>query len=113
MDSNQVEGVIREGVGRVQDGVGGLTGDAKVQLEGKGNQLAGAAQRTLGDLKDKAGELAGSAGAKAQDLYASADGFARERPLATLGFGVLLGIGLGIAVGAQLASQSRTVYFRR
>jgi uncharacterized protein YjbJ (UPF0337 family) len=113
MDENQVEGVIREGVGRLQDGVGGVAGDTKTQLKGKANEVAGAAQRTFGDIKDKAGDLAGSAGAKAQDLYGAADQFARQQPLASVGIGVLVGFGLGVLLGAQVLGQTRTVYFRR
>ena len=75
--------------------------------------LAAPAQRAFGDIKDKAGELAGSAGAKAQDIYGAADQFAREQPLASIGIGALVAFGLGIVVGAQLAGQTRTVYFRR
>ena len=113
MDENQVEGVIREGVGRLQDGVGGLAGDAEIQAKGKINQAAGVAQRAYGDIKDKASALAGDAQAKAQDVYGAADQFARQQPLAAVGIGVLIGFGLGMLVGAQVTSARRRTYFWR
>ncbi len=113
MDENQVEGVVKKGVGRLQDAAGGLTGDNEIQLKGKVNEAAGAVQQAYGDIKDKAVALANDAGAKAQDLYGSADQFAREQPLATLGIGVAIGFALGILVGAQISESSRPRYFRR
>ena len=41
MTDDRIEGAMREGVGHVQDAVGGLTGDGRMQLEGKLNQAAG------------------------------------------------------------------------
>ncbi len=53
MDENEIEGAARELGGRVQDAVGGLTGDARIQAKGKWNQAAGSAQRTLGTAADE------------------------------------------------------------
>lgn len=53
VDENEVEGVAREIGGRVQDAVGGLTGDAATQAKGKWNQAAGAAQKTFGAAADE------------------------------------------------------------
>jgi uncharacterized protein YjbJ (UPF0337 family) len=56
MDENTYEGAARDFGGRVQDAVGGLTGDAATQARGKFNQAAGQAQQAYGaavdDLKD-------------------------------------------------------------
>jgi uncharacterized protein YjbJ (UPF0337 family) len=48
VDENEVEGTVRDLGGKVQDAVGGLTGDAKIQAEGKLNQAYGKAQKTFG-----------------------------------------------------------------
>ncbi len=50
MTDERIEGVLRQGAGRVQDAVGGLTGDAKTQAKGKLNQAAGALQDTYGQV---------------------------------------------------------------
>jgi uncharacterized protein YjbJ (UPF0337 family) len=56
MDENRFEGAARNIGGKVQDAVGGLTGDASTQARGKLNQAAGQAQQAYGaavdDLKD-------------------------------------------------------------
>jgi uncharacterized protein YjbJ (UPF0337 family) len=53
VDENEIKGAAREFGGRVQDAVGGLTGDARTQAEGKWNQAAGRAQRTFGVAVDE------------------------------------------------------------
>jgi len=53
VDENEVEGTIRDLGGKVQDAVGGLTGDAKTQAEGKYNQAFGKAQKTFGAAADE------------------------------------------------------------
>ncbi len=53
MDENEVEGTFRDLGGKVQDAVGGLTGDEKTQAEGKYNQMAGKAQKTFGAAADE------------------------------------------------------------
>jgi uncharacterized protein YjbJ (UPF0337 family) len=56
MDENEIEGTIREVGGKVEDAVGGLTGDTKTQAEGKFDQLAGKAQKTFGAAADEVRE---------------------------------------------------------
>ena len=49
MDENRVEGTARNLGGKVQEGFGKVTGNARTQAEGLANQAAGAAQ----DLMDR------------------------------------------------------------
>ncbi len=56
VDENEVEGTFRDLGGKVQDAVGGLTGDTKTQAEGKYNQMAGKAQKTFGAAADEVRE---------------------------------------------------------
>ncbi len=53
VDENEIEGAARDLGGKVQDAVGGLTGDASTQAEGKWNQAAGKAQKTFGAAADE------------------------------------------------------------
>jgi uncharacterized protein YjbJ (UPF0337 family) len=81
MDENRFEGTARNIGGKVQDAVGGLTGDTATQARGKLNQAAGQAQQAYGaavdDLKDFTA---------AQPMTAL---------LAAMGIGVVLGFILG------------------
>lgn len=52
VDENEIKGTAREFGGRVQDAIGGVTGDAGTQAEGKFNQAAGKVQKTFGATVD-------------------------------------------------------------
>ena len=52
----QVEGAAQTVVGRVQDAVGGLTGDTATQAEGKARQVLGTIQRNYGETIDNVRE---------------------------------------------------------
>lgn len=54
MKSEQVKGVLEQAAGRAQDILGDLTGDERLQLEGKARRSAGELQRRYGDLLDDA-----------------------------------------------------------
>jgi uncharacterized protein YjbJ (UPF0337 family) len=50
--SDRVGGTAREFGGRVQEGVGNLTGDTKTQAEGLYNQASGQAQQAAAQFSD-------------------------------------------------------------
>lgn len=52
MDKDRVDGSAKNMGGKVKEGVGKLTGDAKLQSEGKADQVEGKIQNTVGGLKD-------------------------------------------------------------
>jgi uncharacterized protein YjbJ (UPF0337 family) len=47
MDEDRISGTARNADGKIEEGVGRLTGDAKTQIQGKLDQAAGAAQDPL------------------------------------------------------------------
>jgi uncharacterized protein YjbJ (UPF0337 family) len=49
--NEQVTGVANQGVGRVQDAVGGLTGHADLQAKGKIKEAVGTVQQAFGEAK--------------------------------------------------------------
>ncbi len=61
VNENRIEGAARNFGGKVQDAVGGLTGDSETQARGKVNQLAGTAQNSFGSVLDEAGDWVDSA----------------------------------------------------
>ena len=52
MDENRIEGSARNLGGKVQEGVGRVTGDAQSTIEGVVNQAAGTAQNLYGQSAD-------------------------------------------------------------
>jgi uncharacterized protein YjbJ (UPF0337 family) len=56
MDENRIEGTARHLGGKVQEGLGKLTGNARRQAEGLANQAAGTAQDLYGQAADSARE---------------------------------------------------------
>ena len=55
---DSVEGKAKVAKGRVKDAAGGLTGDGRLQLEGKLDQAKGKVQDTVGKVKRKLGRSA-------------------------------------------------------
>ena len=84
VDENQVEGTVTEGVGRLKDAAGGLTGDGSMQADGKIDQLQGRVQSEYGDLLEQARE-------QFEDVTA----MMRDQPLAALGIAAGVGFLLG------------------
>lgn len=98
MTDDRIEGRLREGVGHVQDAVGGLTGNSRTQAQGKINQVAGSAQDAVGQAREKV-----------QDLYDEVESYAKEQPLTALA----VTLGLGVFIGLVLRGGQKTVYVRK
>jgi uncharacterized protein YjbJ (UPF0337 family) len=52
MDKEHIKGATEKAKGSIKDAVGGLTGDSKLQAEGKIDKVKGAAHNAAGDIKD-------------------------------------------------------------
>jgi uncharacterized protein YjbJ (UPF0337 family) len=52
MDKDRIEGAARQAKGAVKTVVGKVTGDAKLESEGKVDKAGGKAQNAIGGLKD-------------------------------------------------------------
>jgi uncharacterized protein YjbJ (UPF0337 family) len=68
MNENQIEGAARDGIGKVKDGLGGLTGDAELQVDGKMDQAAGKVQAKVGEVADQLGGTAKAAVGQVSDF---------------------------------------------
>lgn len=51
MDKDRVEGIGKKVTGSIKEAIGKVTGDTKLQTEGKADQVAGT-QNTVGGAKD-------------------------------------------------------------
>jgi uncharacterized protein YjbJ (UPF0337 family) len=52
MDKDRIEGVGKQVKGAVKDAAGKVTGDTKLQAEGKADKAAGKVQNAVGGAKD-------------------------------------------------------------
>lgn len=52
MHSDRIEGTAKQIKGAAKDLAGKITGDAKLQAEGKMDKIAGKAQNAIGGVKD-------------------------------------------------------------
>ena len=52
MDHNRVEGIVDQAKGAIKEGAGKLTGDEKLQAEGKADKASGKVQNAVGGAKD-------------------------------------------------------------
>jgi uncharacterized protein YjbJ (UPF0337 family) len=52
MDKDRVEGAANQAKGSIKEAAGKLTGDAKLEGEGKADKVAGKVQNAVGGLKD-------------------------------------------------------------
>lgn len=50
-DQDQFKGAAKELGGNIKEGIGKLTGNEKLQAEGKVDQVEGAVQKKVGDVK--------------------------------------------------------------
>jgi uncharacterized protein YjbJ (UPF0337 family) len=89
MNEDAIIGTGKDALGKVKDGVGGLTGDTNTQTDDKLDQAAGKAQEvfrnaseglsdSVGALTSKASELAGHAEEKFLDATSSAKEIVRD-----------------------------------
>jgi uncharacterized protein YjbJ (UPF0337 family) len=52
MDKDRIKGAAVQAKGTVKEAAGKVTGDAKLEAEGKADNLAGKVQSAVGGLKD-------------------------------------------------------------
>ena len=52
MDKDRVKGSAKQAAGAIKETVGKITGDAKLQADGKADKTAGKIQNTVGGVKD-------------------------------------------------------------
>ncbi|MDP3802444.1 MAG: CsbD family protein [Phenylobacterium sp.] len=95
MTDQRIEGAATELEGQVQNGLGRMTGDGKLQLEGRINEVKGKALDAYGRVIDGLDGLVEKAPAQYQDNARKGLDFARRKPLLTTGIVAGLAILLG------------------
>lgn len=56
IDDDRIEGAAKNLGGKIKEGIGNLTGDAKLKRDGEVEQVEGRAQNAIGGIKDSARE---------------------------------------------------------
>lgn len=85
MTDQRIEGVATELMGKAQGGIGRLTGDSKLQVEGKLNEVKGKALDAYGRVIDGLDGMVDKAPADLQEPARKGLDFARRKPLLTTG----------------------------
>lgn len=52
MDKNRIEGIARQAKGTIKEATGKITGNERLEAEGKAEKVTGNAQEKLGQAKD-------------------------------------------------------------
>src|SRR5690242_12838614 len=99
MDENRIEGTIKNAGGKVQEGLGRMTGDAKTQAEGMVNQVRGSAQDLYGQARDSASQFADSAGVRGRQTGAAFEKALRDTIESQPYTAVLVALGIGWLLG--------------
>ena len=58
MDKDRIKGAAKQAKGAIKETAGKVTGDAKLESEGKADKIAGKMQNVVGGLKDTLRETA-------------------------------------------------------
>ncbi len=85
MTDQRIEGAATELEGKVQNGLGRLTGDAGLQLDGRLNEVKGRALDAYGRVIDGLDGIVAKAPVQYQDKARQGLDFARRKPLLTTG----------------------------
>ncbi|HEV2080879.1 MAG TPA: CsbD family protein [Brevundimonas sp.] len=95
MTDQRILGSTEQGLGKAQAGLGKLTGDAKLRLDGRVTEFRGQARDAYGRVVDGIEGLVAKAPAEYQEYGRRGIDFARRKPLLTTGIVAGLAIVLG------------------
>jgi uncharacterized protein YjbJ (UPF0337 family) len=110
--NEQVTGVANQGVGRIQDAVGGLTGNAELQAKGKIKEAVGTVQQAFGQAKggvqDAFEETLEGVREQIHEQLDAVETYVVSKPLPA----VAIAGAIGIVLGLLLRGRSKTIYLR-
>ena len=85
MTDERIEGAVTGASGKIKNGLGNLTGDTRLQVEGKFEEVKGKALDYYGRAIDKLDTLSDRAPDDLRGPVKSSLDFARRKPLVTTG----------------------------
>jgi uncharacterized protein YjbJ (UPF0337 family) len=101
MTDQRIEGAATQAEGQVQNGLGRMTGDSKLQFDGRMNEMKGKARDAYGRVIDGLDGLVEKAPASVQGHARTGLDFARRKPLLTTGIVAGLAVLLGSMGGRR------------
>ena len=99
MNEDRVAGTAKNIVGRAQESLGQVVGDAKTQVEGIANQVKGSAQDLYGHARESASQVASETAAATRQTASSFESSLRELIETQPYTAVLLALGIGWLLG--------------
>ena len=109
MTDDRIAGTVRSFGGKVQEGVGKVTGDTKTEVKGVMNQAAGAVQDAYGKTVDAATEGAQTVKEAAIQGHDIVRKFVEDNPYTAAA--IALGVGLLIGYAAHRPPQQRRYWW--
>lgn len=85
MTDQRIEGALDQTEGKIKSGIGNLTGDTKLKVEGAAKEAGGRAKAAYGRVIDGLDGLADKAHPDLRDPAKKGLEFARNKPLLTTG----------------------------
>ena len=98
MTDDRIEGGLKQGLGKAQDAIGGLTGDAGTQAKGKADEASGKVQDVVGQAKGRT-----------QDVCGEVESYAKDQPVRALA----ITLAVGALIGFVLRGGRKTVVLRK
>jgi uncharacterized protein YjbJ (UPF0337 family) len=95
MNEDRVLGAARNFGGKVEEGYGRASGDAKRQAEGLADQAVGTAQNLYGQAKDVAGDAADAVAQGASNATDFVRRVVEDQPYTAVAVAFALGLALG------------------
>jgi uncharacterized protein YjbJ (UPF0337 family) len=95
MNSDRVEGTVKNMGGKLEEGFGRATGDVKTQVEGTMKQAVGAAQDLYGQARETAGDAAAAVRRQAGSLEETIRENVETRPYTAVAIALALGWCIG------------------
>ena len=105
MTEQRLEATATELVGKARNGLGRMTGDAKLQIDGKLTEVKGRALDAYGRVIDGLDGLVGKAPAEYQGRARQGLDFARRKPLLTTG--IVAGVAMLLGTLGGLTARRR------
>jgi uncharacterized protein YjbJ (UPF0337 family) len=95
MNSDRMEGTVKNMGGKLEEGFGRATGDVKTQVEGTMKQAVGAAQDLYGQARDTASDAAATVRRQAGSLEETIRENVETRPYTAVAIALALGWFIG------------------
>jgi uncharacterized protein YjbJ (UPF0337 family) len=95
MDENRIAGTAKNAGGKIEEGLGRITGDAKTQVRGQARQAEGELQDLYGQAKDTAASVAATVRGGASEVEDIIRSTIETRPYTTAFVALCIGWFLG------------------